>query len=159
MKSKLLAVYTYLLRGEVCGSFQSDLVLISLLSGLCTSWSIYREEIKTKHLVADRVVAWSGLLTFDVAVFLLTLWQSLRIRIVENWNVTDILLRDGVFDHCFSLVLLMESLGAMYFGCVFCCQRLSIECLVLQGHVCSQYCKYHCAIGRNCQLLKLYPVV
>ena len=101
MKSKLLAVYTYLLRGEVCGSFQSDLVLISLLSGLCTSWSLYREEIKTKHLVADRVVAWSGLLMFDIAVFLLTLWQSLRIRIGENWNVTDVLLRDGVFDPAF----------------------------------------------------------
>ncbi|KAL4073413.1 hypothetical protein J3A83DRAFT_4228341 [Scleroderma citrinum] len=40
-------------------------------------------------------VAWSGQLVFDFSVFLLTLWQSLRIRTVGNRNVTDILLRDG----------------------------------------------------------------
>ncbi|KIM64921.1 hypothetical protein SCLCIDRAFT_1213034 [Scleroderma citrinum Foug A] len=40
-------------------------------------------------------VAWSGQLIFDFAVFLLTLWSSLRVRMVGNRNVTDILLRDG----------------------------------------------------------------
>ena len=56
------------------------------------------------HLYADLVAAWVSLLTFDIAVFLLTLWKSLCIRIMGNLNVVDILLRDGVFDHFFVLL-------------------------------------------------------
>lgn len=68
---------------------------------------------------ADLAVAWSGLLIFDITVFLLTLWQSLHIRMAGNRNVTDILLRDGVFDHFLSAIYLcMECLGVLYFACV-----------------------------------------
>jgi len=50
-------------------------------------------------LYADLAVAWSGQLVFDFAVFLLTLWSSLSVRMVGSRNVMDILLRDGMFSH------------------------------------------------------------
>ncbi|KIM64919.1 hypothetical protein SCLCIDRAFT_601509 [Scleroderma citrinum Foug A] len=53
----------------------------------CTSFS----SQSSLHLA----IAWSGLLMFDFIVFLLTLWASLRVRMVRNRSVTDILLRDG----------------------------------------------------------------
>ena len=103
MKSKILVVYTYHFMSEVCGS--SSIVWYSLIFSAAYVRGHYIEKkAKNKYLVADLAVAWCGLLIFDIAVFLLTLWRSLRIRIVGNRNVTDILLRDGVFDPCFVLL-------------------------------------------------------
>ncbi|KAG6330710.1 hypothetical protein ID866_8379 [Astraeus odoratus] len=41
-------------------------------------------------------IAWSGQLLFDLAVFLLTLWRSLRVRTPGSMNLVDVFLRDGV---------------------------------------------------------------
>ena len=60
------------------------------------------------YLFAVMAVAWSGQLIFDFAVFLLTLWSSLRVRMVGNRNVTDILLRDGEFNHFHYFYLLID---------------------------------------------------
>lgn len=49
----------------------------------------------SSHSSLYLAVAWSGQLMFDFAVFLLTLWSSLCVRMVGSRNVTDILLRDG----------------------------------------------------------------
>ena len=62
----------------------------------------------TMCLYADLAIAWSGLLMFDFIVFLLTLWASLRVRMVRNRSVTDILLRDGVFNHFHYFYLLID---------------------------------------------------
>ncbi|KAG6331125.1 hypothetical protein ID866_7962 [Astraeus odoratus] len=40
-------------------------------------------------------IGWCGQLVFDIVIFVLTLWRTLRVRIPGGRNVSDVLLRDG----------------------------------------------------------------
>ena len=65
-------------------------------------------------------IAWTGQLVFDIAVFLLTLVQTLRIQKEGRQSITDVFLRDGVSvpDCIFSETHSRGLLGCLYFAYV-----------------------------------------
>ena len=62
----------------------------------------------------DTAISWSTQIIFDVFIFLFTLTRSLRIRKEGGWNITDILLRDGMFVKVTLLLPLTPMNGQVY---------------------------------------------
>ncbi|KAL4068448.1 hypothetical protein V8B97DRAFT_2024728 [Scleroderma yunnanense] len=94
-RSVLIYLLVLALGAIVVGCWAIFFHQFSSSTGSMTPSSPLQEELTYAIGCPDMAVAWSGQLVFDFSVFLLTLWQSLRIRTVGNRNVTDILLRDG----------------------------------------------------------------
>ena len=102
-------------------------------------------------LHADIAAAWSGQLILDILIFLFTLIRSLRIRKQVTRSIADILLRDGapVELALSTATYTNESLGSLYFGCVFVWGKpmATDKMLSFQDNVWSQRCECDYAIS------------
>ncbi|KAI6011349.1 hypothetical protein EDC04DRAFT_775918 [Pisolithus marmoratus] len=54
-------------------------------------------NVPTTYEAAERIaIAWSGQMTFDAVVFVLTLWRTLHIPRLGSRSLLDVFIRDGV---------------------------------------------------------------